>query len=96
MTKPKPPGESNGRRWTTPAQLLWLIARIPDYLAAREAKVLTDWYQKTYAAFFREFPLEVTPEEEAFCDGDTDTARLLEGPQARRESKEKVRPHYII
>lgn len=72
VTKPSK-GRADGWRWTTPAQLAWLLAQFPSYLEAQaEGR-----YDKFWPGFFRDwftmFPApEPTENDPSVSEGEDD------------------------
>lgn len=49
-----------GRKgWTIDEEYPWLLKRIPEYRDAQRERKLGDFFERTYAAFFQEFPMDV-------------------------------------
>lgn len=74
--KGKSVSERDKRRWTTPAQLHWLIGRIPAYLEAqgkqRYDKFWVEFFRDWFEAFPPRKPTESDPEYSDAEDEDDD------------------------
>ncbi len=59
-----------GRKgWTTDEEYAWLLNRIPEYREAQRQRKLSEYFQRTYAAFFQEFPMSVDEPDNLAVDG---------------------------
>ena len=66
------------KRWTTDEQLVWLRARIPEFLEHQTRGELEEWFGPVYQDFLDNWPLGLPTEEEVEqAEGDVDAAKKL-------------------